>query len=394
MDTRTLTIQQEQAVNKFKNLRVGALFMACGTGKTQTAVKIINSIKDEDLFIYLAPCRTINNNLDKELKNSGLEKKPDIIGIESLISDKLYLNTLERIKIAHKPILICDESLKIKNISAQRTKKILELSKYAYYKLILNGTPITKNIIDIYTQMEFLSPKILNCTLSQFKRRYCILGQKKIGGRIVKEFVKGEANVEHLFSIIKPYIFQCDLELNVNKKHYYIDYSIDLKSKEEYLRIKEMMMEDIKYSENEDIGIKICGYFQKMQHIYSCTEEKFKLVEKYMTENTIVFCKFIKSKEELQKRFPNLLVLTYGKDSLGLNLQQYNKIIFFDKTFDYAFVEQSEYRIFRIGQKENCEYYHFTGIIGLETIFDDCINKKITLVECFKKIGKSLFDFL
>ena len=79
------------------------------------------------------------------------------------------------------------------------------------------------------------------------------------------------------------------------------------------------------------------------------------------------------------------MVLTYGTGSLGLNLQEYNRIIYFDKTFDYSFREQSEGRIYRNGQKLNCEYFDLTGEVGLEGIIDRCIYNKESLVNYFKK---------
>ena len=41
---RELTEQQKQAIEKLHKTRVGALFMACGTGKTQTASALVNSV--------------------------------------------------------------------------------------------------------------------------------------------------------------------------------------------------------------------------------------------------------------------------------------------------------------------------------------------------------------
>ena len=50
-----------------------------------------------------------------------------------------------------------DESTTIKN-PAKRTKNIIKLGKYAKYKRIMTGSPVTKNPLDLYTQCEFLDP--------------------------------------------------------------------------------------------------------------------------------------------------------------------------------------------------------------------------------------------
>lgn len=367
--------------------------MACGTGKTQTAVALVNSIQDADLLVWICPCQT-KKNLADELFICNPSYSAQIVGIESLVSDRIYLSLLDQVKASKRCVLICDESLKIKNISAQRTKKLLELSKHAYYKLILNGTPITKNIMDMYCQMEFLSPKIFNCSYREYKRKYCVIAQKKVGRRVVSEWIKDTANVDHLMSVIEPYVFSCDLQLSVSKQHKERVYYVEGSELEEYYRLKEEMLAAMDNYLYDCGNVHVLGYLQRMQQSYCTTEDKFRLVEELADEKTIVFCKFIRSQEELQKRFPNLMILTYGKNSLGLNLQDKNKCIFFDKTFDYAFAEQSEYRIFRTGQNEDCTYYHLTGDVKLEDLFDRCILRKESLVQYLKTVGRKVLEEL
>ena len=86
--------------------------------------------------------------------------------------------------------------------------------------------------------------------------------------------------------------------------------------------------------------------------------------------------------------------MTYGTGAFGLNLQRYNRIVFFDKTWDYAFREQSEARIYRNGQQDNCEYHDLTGEPGLENMLNECIDKKTTLVEYIKANGAEIIENL
>lgn len=393
---RTLTEQQAAAVEKFKRLRVGALFMACGTGKTQTAAAIVNGIDDADALFWLCPCRTIEN-LREELAKCELSREPQIIGIESIgQSDRIFLEVKTRIESTKRAILVCDESLKIKNIAAKRTKRLLLLSQAAHYRLILNGTPITKNILDIYPQMEFLSPKIFNATYRQFKTRYCVLGQKKLGKRVLKEWVKSFANIEHLQSVIAPYVFQCDLKLSVAREHKTEYFFLSDSERERYEELKEAMIRETEEAKNDgrDEGFSFLKFCQKAQQEYSCAAEKFECLKKFADSDTVVFCKFIRSFEAVKRAFPNLSVLTYGKSSIGLNLQDKRRIVFFDKTFDYAHAEQSEYRIFRTGQTRDCEYIHFHGNVGLENLFDDVIERKVNLIQHFKKNAKKVLAML
>lgn len=58
----------------------------------------------------------------------------------------------------YKCMMVVDESSRIKNPSAERTKRVIVLGKFAAVRRAASGTPITNSPIDIFSQMEFLSP--------------------------------------------------------------------------------------------------------------------------------------------------------------------------------------------------------------------------------------------
>jgi SNF2 family DNA or RNA helicase len=383
--------QQTQAIEKLHRLKVGALFMEPGTGKTRTAYELVKSVKS-DHIIWLTPFQTKQNLQDEINKCGGLDNI-QIVGIETLSSsDRTYLQVFNKVKSGHT-FLVVDESLKIKNWEAIRTKRILELSKFCQYKLVLNGTPITRNLLDVWAQIEFLSPKILNMSIAEFKSTFCetVKITKRINGKRkeTREFIAKYHNVDYLYSLIKHYVYECDLELTIEQEYKDIEYSLGEEEMEVYneLKTKYLDSETLKFM-NNNIFIEMT---QKMQHGYCCTESKFKELEKLLktvdASKVIVYTKYIVSKLELQKRYPTLQVLSYGKHSLGLNLQQYNVTVYFDKTFDYSQMTQSKFRTYRTGQKDNCTYYSMTGNVGLEKMINDNIHKKQSLLEYFKKVG-------
>ena len=47
---------------------------------------------------------------------------------------------------------------------------------------------------------------------------------------------------------------------------------------------------------------------------------------------------------------------------------------------------QSSRRTYRTGQEYDCKYYDLTGDVGLESLIDRNINKKISMSEYFKRI--------
>ena len=69
---------------------------------------------------------------------------------------------------------------------------------------------------------------------------------------------------------------------------------------------------------------------------------------------------------------------------MGLNLQNFNYTIYFDKIWDLALRIQSGRRTFRTGQEYDCKYYDLTGDVGLEHLIDDNISKKVSMTEYFK----------
>ena len=164
---------QQQAFDKLLEFKVGALFMEAGVGKTRVALELVNSVKDIDLVVWIAPLKTITsgNVINEVARWGGFNSEVCYYGIESIqASDRIYLELRDRIEKAKNPFLICDESIKIKNFDAKRTKRLLDFSNLCEYKLILNGTPLSKNLLDLWSQMEFLSPKILNMQLVEFKK--------------------------------------------------------------------------------------------------------------------------------------------------------------------------------------------------------------------------------
>lgn len=388
---------QSEAKRHLEEWKVGALFMEAGTGKTKVAVDIVNA-SPCDFVLWIGPLQTIRTgNVTNEVARQGGFNMPcSFVGVESIGgSDRIYLNTVEDLKSYEKPFVVVDESLKIKNADAKRTKRLLEIGKIVEYKLILNGTPLSRNLLDLWSQMEFLSPLILNMSLAQFKNTFCEWTRvtKSNGWRTYsKEYVTGYENVNYLYSLIRHYVFKADLKLGISQHYRSKAYYIDEDSREEYARIKEIFLEDEMLEwRNNNIFLEMT---QKMQHAYCCTGDKIDQVKSILAEEevdpskTIIFCKFIKSRELCERLFPECLVLSYQKDSLGLNLQEYNVTIYFDKVWDFALRTQSTRRTFRTGQERDCLYYDLTGDVGLERLIDRNIGKKVTMSEYFKKATK------
>lgn len=387
---------QQGAIKHLREWKVGALFMEAGTGKTAVAVELVSSVPDTDLVVWIGPLRTIRTQgiatpvSDEVRKAGGFNCESVFIGVESIsASSRIFNDLYEKMSRAGRVFMVVDESLKIKNADALRTRRILELGKLAEYRLILNGTPLSRNLLDLWPQMEFLSPSILNMSLARFKNTFCryTVVTKMLGGGQVfrKEQITGVENVDYLHSLIRQYVYCCDLNLNITRNYEDVRYNIEPEEREEYDAIKERYLKEDALLWQHNIFLELT---QKMQHSYCICEGKMaamdKLFRRIPQSRTIIFTKFVSSADACRKRYPDALVLSYQKNALGLNLQEYNHTVFFDKIWDYALRDQGAHRTFRTGQEQECHYYDLTGNVGLESMIDRCIAKKTGLTEYFK----------
>lgn len=386
---------QINAINKLSKYKVGALFMRPGTGKTRAAIELAESTNLTEYF-WFTPFQNKDNLKEEIDKWAASPLLHHIEGIESISSsDRLYLELYERLeKHGKRSIIIVDESLKIKNLEAKRTKRLIELGRLCEYRLIINGTPISRNLLDLWAQMEFLSPLILNMKHAEFKNTFCeytkvtrIMRNK----RFTREFITAYHNIDYLYSLIGHYVYEADLELNIRKQYVQVAYKIEDNIKAEYQLIKAKYLDDETLQwKNNNIYLELT---QKMQHLYSCTEDKFFVVDQILKENDpskcVIFTKYIDSFEACKKRFPNVTVLSIQRHSFGLNLQRFNRSIIWDKTWDYALIDQMEHRTYRTGQQEDCIYYHLTGDVNLEHIINKCLEKKSDLLEYLKNKSMS-----
>ena len=390
------------AYNKFKKLKVGALFMEMGKDKTKIALELVNYNK-VDLLIYVTPFST-KNNIEKEIKKWGINCEYLIIGYETISSsDVKYLELLKKLE-NKKVFIIADESIFIKNEETKRFKRLCNIREKCKYALILNGTPITKNEWDMYNQMHFLSPLILNMNREQFLNTFFKkITYKKYHQREHAFYKFSEVNADLLAKMIEPYIFKCKLEFDKgeNTKYNFVDY-ID---EDFYYVEKEIRLKEYIEKRSSDSIINMLTSLNKIASNYKKKNDE--LINYIKDKKLIVFCNFIKEVEyisskiscyvitgkiknrsEIINQFKNdnkPLIMTYGVGSYSLNLQFCNEIVYSSINFDYAKLEQSKYRIKRIGQDNDIKYTYFLTNLGITKVILENIDKKKTLGNLIKE---------
>jgi SNF2 family DNA or RNA helicase len=203
-----------------------ALFHEMGCGKTFSAICLYSArIMDKAIDAYLVLCPTPvkhvwpteiekhsplqcedvytlkagDRGFDRWIVEDNNGPKVLVVGIEAL-SQGTAFKKAQRFLMAYRCGVILDESTKIKNHDKARTERAVDLGGLALFRLILNGSPITQGMQDLYSQFLFLNWDIIgHKSYYTFRNRYCVMG-----GFDSKAIV-GYQNVPELLGLVQPH---------------------------------------------------------------------------------------------------------------------------------------------------------------------------------------------
>lgn len=436
---------QANAVKKLKRIKVGALYMEQGTGKTRTALELVRIRMESgkvNAVLWLCPCSVKRNLREDIIYHCGYVPEEIIIkGIESLSSsDRLYLQLLNFVD-KYNVYMIVDESNLVKNKNAIRTERIIQLSKHCKYKMILNGTPISRNEADMFAQWYVLDWRILGYkSFYSFSANHLEFREIKMpdGSKVKTNQVTRVLNVDYLAEKIAPYTYQILKSdcLDLPKK-YYSTYTFSMQklqymayaaTKEEFLMNMDELREDTIYKLFTALQHVVSGrrvvssptqrmetlpifedYMNnpRMQALKDLIEdmdgEKCIIFAKYqreiddicdMLKNMNLSCTMFTGKVSQKKRNENraafrddvqFLVANKMCGAYGLNLQFCHNVIYYSNDFDLATRMQSEDRVHRIGQDHDVYIYDIYCPGTIDEFIVDCLRKKESLVDRFKQ---------
>lgn len=205
MKFKTEPYKHQKEVHKlFKDRNFYGLFMEMGTGKTKVAIDIASYLYEQkkiDAVLLIAPNGVHYQWYAEQLpKHSSIPyhafiwdaKKYDRrhyqIALKQFYNNnnqiKWFCTNVEYYSTAalislfktylkeNRTFIIVDEATRIKNPKAKRTKNILELSRMAYYRTILTGTPVVNSPFDLWSMFEFLKHNFWDCNYFIFIHRY------------------------------------------------------------------------------------------------------------------------------------------------------------------------------------------------------------------------------
>lgn len=422
---------QEKAVNKLIKLKVGALFMEQGTGKTIATLEIcrvrLGKGKIEHI-IWLCPC-SVKGNIKREI----IKNCPDemlgvftICGIETLSSSTKALSYLLKLSREKECFLVIDESLLVKNPRAYRTENILKIADNCQYRMILNGTPVSRNEADLFSQFYLLDWRILGYksywSFSANHLEYDDYGK-----------LKNVLNTDMLAKKIAPYTYQVKKSdcIELPEKTY-LTYHFYLKKcqDEEYARVAEILMEKLDEWKPETVYRLFSGLqavISGKRLIFSKNGNHFETAEMFENpkdnprierlldvlpegEKAIVFCRYESEIEQLCEIIPDSVRFD-GKVSLkaresalrefhgnkkylianrncagySLNLQFCHNIIYMSNDWDLGTRLQSEDRVHRIGQDHEVNIIDICAYNTIDEQILQCLLRKEELLDSIKR---------
>lgn len=429
---------QEQAVEKLKHLKIGALYMEMGTGKTRTALELIKlrlAAGKVDRVIWLCPCN-IKSDIRRGIReHSNLDDMGilDIVGIETLSSSVRECSRLLELVKSHKVYLIVDESSLVKNHAALRTIHIQQLADACQYKMILNGTPISRNEGDLFAQWCILDWRILGYrSYYSFSANHL---EKDERGR-----VRRILNPDYLAEKIAPYTYQVKKSdcFKLPRKIYHVRYC-DLRKWQDdnYSDVLERLLTNLDDMSNTAIyqlfgalqavvsGYKVdVSYIHHKPHAirteYVADPDKNPKINTLLSElagneeKEIIFCQYtdeIDTITRLIRSSGRSAVQFYGEMSIakrnaaidafrgdtqyfvankscgafGLNLQFCHKIIFYSHDWNWGTRAQAEDRVHRLGQTHDVYITDICMDDSIDVQILKCLQKKENLSDSFKR---------
>lgn len=168
---------QKKGIARAIRCRDFGLFFEPGTGKTRTTIEILRYHYNVNKMIVptliFCPPVVIPNWKREFLKFSKIPQDNIVMLtgpgvkrekiIQALSQDTIVITnyetlqmkgTFEALKTWHPCVVVYDESHKLKNPSAVRTKKAIELSDTAAHRYLLTGTPVLNSYMDIFSQFR------------------------------------------------------------------------------------------------------------------------------------------------------------------------------------------------------------------------------------------------
>jgi SNF2 family DNA or RNA helicase len=419
---------QRQAFEKSAEVVNFALLMDMGTGKTKVCLDSIgHSFEQQQInfALIVAPKGVIANwtkeiethlpqrierevvlwrpNLTKarrkelnDLSKKGEKLKFLLMNVEAFSTKKGV--DVGKFFVKHFNVYMAvDESTTIKNRKTKRTKAICDVGRGAVMRRILTGSPVTRSPMDLFSQLDFLSPTILGFkSYYSFQSRYAIVQRRSLGSHSFNNIV-GFQRLEELTETLDKHSFRVrkedcldlpdkvytrrEVELTQEQSDAYVqmktlalarldngELSTTQNVLTQIMRLQQICLGSLTDDDGEVHPLK-SNRLPELLNI--CDEMPLRDVSGILTVATLhgetPDSERQKIVESFQDRHSELrFIVGHPKTGgFGLTLTAANTVIYFSNSYDLELRIQSEDRAHRIGQQNKVTYI---DLISPETI--------------------------
>lgn len=372
----------------------------------------------------------------KELESFPCEAlKVAVINYESVWRDDIFDKLVE----FNANMIICDESQRIKTHDAQQSKAMHKLGDLARYKLILSGTPVQNNAVDLYSQYRFLDPTVFGSNFYKFRNRFCVMGgfnrRQIVNYKDLDLLIKKEHSIA--YRVTKKEAL--DLPEQTFETRYI---TLTPSEKKLYNTLKKESATELANGETISAstvltkllrlqqftgGFVIADGEEKPQQIGSGKINALEdIVDDYVIDSgkkLVIFARF-RAELDLIRKLLDKKKLKYGviygdiklsdrgeivRDfqeneetkvflaqidtaGLGITLTAADTCVYYSVNFNYAAYSQSLARIHRIGQRNTCTYIHLTTKGTVDELIMKALHKKEDLAKTIVDDWKIYFD--
>jgi SNF2 family DNA or RNA helicase len=403
MNEITLFPHQQEALDKSKDFRNIAFFHDMGLGKTFTGTEAMkrykcrinlivcqkSKVKDwvehckkfTDLTVYDA---TSTTKADKRSLVYGFwmnyRNGNNVVPCVIIINYELAWRRKELLDLEDFTLML-DESSLIQNPSAKQTKFILKLRPA--HVILLSGSPVGGKYENLWTQCHLLGWSISKNTFDGTYVNWTTLDVGGVTHRIVDRsdpyknidrlkrklgqngalFLKTEDVMElpeQRFQIINV---DSTTEYRKFHKHGYLLFKDNTELIGDTTLTKLLYERQLcsQYNQNKLCAVK--DLIQSTQdrlvifYNFNAELEALKAICYGLDRPVSEINGQIKDLTAYLNDSNSITLVQYQSGSMGLNLQQCNKIIYFSLPLSSEYFEQSKKRIHRIGQVNTCIYY-------------------------------------
>jgi len=353
-----------------------------------------------------------------------------VVNVEALSSVDKARDACNQFIESGRTLLCLDESTRCKNPTAKRTKQVLKLGEKATVRRIATGLVTPRSPLDLFSQFQFLDPRILGCrSFSEFRSIYAITRREWFpGARWPTEVVVGFRNLDQLQERIEPWSYsvkkeECldlppkvyttrDIMLTDEQRRMYRELKDDATTKleaETFVTVTSVITQILRLHQ------LLCGYtVDELGQIHEVSERRTSVLLDVLSQHdgkAIIWCSYGYSIKKLQEhlqaeyypgvvacfwggnastrledetRFKNdpncrFMLATPGAGGLGNTWTVADLVVYYSNSYDLELRAQSEDRAHRFGQTKSVTY---VDLVARETVDEkilEVLRKKIDL---------------